>query len=70
MNENRIEVNPIARKQIDGTKRLIGATFIFPNRRTIDVYVNANVPDMLTISGDDRLSITPWATNLIRIKLD
>ena len=45
-----------------------GVTFIFPDGRELDVYINSNTPDMVTIQGDDRLSIVPWANNMVCVE--
>jgi hypothetical protein len=45
-----------------------GVTFIFPDGRELDVCINSNTPDMVTIQGDDRLSIVPWANNMVCVE--
>ena len=44
-----------------------GATFIFPNGQKIEVYINSNAPNHITVSGNDSISILPVASNAVRI---
>lgn len=64
----KIQVKVIVRENEHG-KYTNGALFIFPDGREIQVDINSNEPDYITISADDRISIVPWSTNLIRVKM-
>jgi len=45
-----------------------GMVFIDKNGRSIRIEINSNTPEYITIQGDDRIVVQPWATNMIRIK--
>ena len=47
---------------------IVGIKFVDNNGQEISVYINRGLPEFITIQGDDRLEVMPWATNMIRVR--
>ena len=60
------EINLI--KDHGTTDETVGLRFIDHNGKTIRVEINSNATGYITVMGDDRIEITPWATNMVLIR--
>jgi hypothetical protein len=68
MEQNKYEISPIWNSG-DNSNTLSGVKFTDPETgQEIKISVHFNYPGYITISGDSRIEIMPWATNMIRVR--